>query len=164
MEPEGLSPHLQQPAICPYPQAHHIPRRSILRLSSHLRLVIESGLLPSVFRTKTLYAPLLSPHTCCMSCTSQSFWFDYPNNRRNKRTDNKFQYSLLSGAFCTPLVRSLSTSSSYPRKASAFGTYLKFLGNTRREEHTAEDNRRVIASRPPLDSSLTRQPCFASIS
>ena len=61
MEPEGLLPHLQQPAICPYSQAHHIPRRSISILSSHLRLVIESGLLPSVFRTKTLYAPLLSP-------------------------------------------------------------------------------------------------------
>ena len=43
-------------SICPHPTCW----RSILILSTHLRLGLPSGLFPSGFRTKTLYTP--SPH------------------------------------------------------------------------------------------------------
>jgi hypothetical protein len=66
MEPEGLLPHLQQPATCPYPDPHrsspcHLSphptcRRFILRLSFRLLLGLSSGRLPSDFPTKTFYA------------------------------------------------------------------------------------------------------------
>ena len=68
MEPESTLPHLQFPATCPYherdqssPCPQPTSRRFMLILSSHLRLGLPSGLFPSVFPTKTLYAPLLNP-------------------------------------------------------------------------------------------------------
>ena len=66
MEPEGLLPHSQVPATCPYPEParsslnppHPTSWRSILILSSHLDLGLPGGLFPSGFPTKTLYTPL----------------------------------------------------------------------------------------------------------
>jgi hypothetical protein len=40
---------------------HHTSWRSVLILSTHLRLGLPSGLFPSVLPTKTLYTPLSSP-------------------------------------------------------------------------------------------------------
>jgi hypothetical protein len=61
------SPYPQAPAICPYPEPtpsspHHPPPtswRSILILSSHLRLGLPNGLFPSGFPTNTLYTAII---------------------------------------------------------------------------------------------------------
>jgi hypothetical protein len=61
-EPEGSSPHSQQPANGPYPEPGEsnphpqpISLRSILIPSSHLCFGLSSGLFPLGFPTKTLY-------------------------------------------------------------------------------------------------------------
>ena len=63
MQPEGsLSPSV--PILSHMIQFMPLQRtslRSILLLSFHLRLDLSSGLFPSGFPTKTLYASLLSP-------------------------------------------------------------------------------------------------------
>jgi hypothetical protein len=64
MEPKDSLPHSQVLTTCPYlepnqssPYPHFL---TIHLLSSHLCQDLSSGLLPSGFPTKTLYAPLLS--------------------------------------------------------------------------------------------------------
>jgi len=68
MEPEGSLPHYKCPPPVPIlsqinPAHTPLPTswRSILILSSHLRLGLPSGLFPTGFPTKTLYAPFDLP-------------------------------------------------------------------------------------------------------
>jgi len=68
MEPEGSLPHSQVPATCPCSQPdqssscpHPTSWRSILILSPNLHLGLPGVLFLSVFCTKPLYIPFLSP-------------------------------------------------------------------------------------------------------
>ena len=54
-------PILGQPSPIQSTYPHSTSWRYILILSTHLRLGLPSGLFPSGFPTKTLYAPLFSP-------------------------------------------------------------------------------------------------------
>ena len=58
---------------------HPTSWRSILILSTHLRLGLPKGLVPSGFPTKTLYAPS-PPHTRHMPSPSHSSRFYHPHN------------------------------------------------------------------------------------
>jgi hypothetical protein len=88
MKPEVSLPCLQQPAIGPYlepnessphPPTHPISLRSILILSSHLRLPLLSGLYRSGVPTKILYAFLISPRRA--TCPARLI-LRHPNNIR----------------------------------------------------------------------------------
>jgi hypothetical protein len=64
MEPEGSLPRSQEPSTGPYPEpdqsnSYPISLRSILILSTHLRLGLLSGLFLSGFPINILYAGLL---------------------------------------------------------------------------------------------------------
>jgi hypothetical protein len=57
---------------------HTISLRSILILSTHLRLGLPIGLFPSGFPAKS-YMHSASPHSCYMSCPSHPTWLDHSN-------------------------------------------------------------------------------------
>ena len=63
-------------SICPHPTSW----RSVLILSTHLRLGLPNGLFPSGFPTKTLYTLSLLTHTRHMPSPSHSSRFYHPHN------------------------------------------------------------------------------------
>jgi hypothetical protein len=106
MEPEGSLPHSQVSAICPYPEsARSSPTswRSILLLSSLLRLGLPSGLCPSEVPTKTLYTPLLSP--LLATCPAHLVRLDLIN-----RIIFGEQYRSLSSSLCSFLQSPVTSS------------------------------------------------------
>ena len=117
---QGISRILWIPKVhyrihkCPPPvpilsQLHPIPTtppiscRSILILSSHLRLGLPSGLFPSGFPTKTPCTPLLSPIHA--TCPTHLILLDFIT-----RTILCEEYRSLSSSLCS-FLHSLATSS-----------------------------------------------------
>ena len=69
--------HLSLPCVSSIQSTYPHPTswRSILILSTHLRLALPIGLFPSGFPTKTLHIP--SPHPYAPHVTAVNIWFKY---------------------------------------------------------------------------------------
>jgi hypothetical protein len=84
-EPEGSSPHSQQPANGPYPDPsestpHPLNQSPEGLFWSHLHLGLWSGLFPSGFPTKNPIQASPLPCACHMPRPSHSPWFHLSNN------------------------------------------------------------------------------------
>ena len=125
MEPEGSLPHSQVPATCPYPEpagsstwpSHSTSWRSVLILSSHLRLGLPSGLFPSRFPTKSLYTPPLSPIRATCSAHLILFYFI-------SRTISGQQYRSLSSSLCSFLNSPVTSSFLAPYSQTPLSYYI----------------------------------------
>ena len=155
MKPGSSLLHSQDPTTCLSPEpdqsspcVHPGSWRTILILSSHLRLGLPICLIPSGFLAKTLFAPF--SHTCYTPCPSPSTWFDLPNNA-------------WWGAQITKLLCTIRYVKLY--LASAFSKFSVFSSpETCTSESLLEAIRRKPAARykdQPLPySGLPRFPCF----
>ena len=94
MEAAGSIPHSQVPATIQSLPPHLTSWRSLLILSSRLRLGLPSGLFPSGFPTKTMYTPLLSPLRA--TCTTHLILLNFIT-----RTILDEQYKSLSFSLCS---------------------------------------------------------------
>ena len=110
MEPEGSLPSSQVSATCSCVSSiqstppHPTSWRSILILSSHVRLGFPSGLFPSGFLSKTLYTPLLSPIRA--TCPAQLILLDFITRTILGEAYRSFSSSICS-FFHSPFTSSL---------------------------------------------------------
>ena len=99
--------HMRMPPVPILSQLHPVhtttSRRSILILSSHLRLGLRSGLLPSGFPNKTLYTPLPSPIRA--TCPTHLILLDFIT-----RTILGEEYILFSSSLCNFLHSPVTSS------------------------------------------------------
>ena len=86
----------------PVPKTLHTYRRSILILSSHLRVGLPNGLFPSGFPTKSLCTPLLFP--ICSTCPTHLI-LDFIT-----QTIFGEQYRSLSSSLCSSLHSTITSS------------------------------------------------------
>ena len=97
-----LSLSWASPIQSTYP--HPTSWRSILILSTHLRLGLTSGLFPSSFPTKTLYAPLSSPIRA--TCPAHLILLDFITSAILGEEYRSFSSSLCN-LLCSPVTSSL---------------------------------------------------------
>ena len=98
MEHEGSLPPSQQPATCPYPKparsmfSHPTSLRSILILSSHLRLGLQSDFISIRFPHQNPVYKSPVTHTCYTHPPSSFFSVLSPEQYWVRSTDSALQY------------------------------------------------------------------------